>query len=73
MSAYEYFDTCLMPDCARDIYCRGVCRACYNTLHKQVQKGETTWEELEEADLVLPSERQKSPALRALERLRRKS
>ncbi len=39
---------CLTPECeCRLLKTRGLCRACYNRLLYLVQKGSTSWEELE--------------------------
>ena len=45
---------CLRPDCTRPARCRGLCPNDYQVALKMVQKGETTWKELEKKGKVRP-------------------
>jgi uncharacterized paraquat-inducible protein A len=47
---------CLTPDChSTEIASRGVCQRCYQTYARIVRTKQRTWEQLEAAKLVLPS------------------
>lgn len=52
--------------CDNDAATRGVCTGCYGTFQGLVKKGETTWEALETAGLVLPSKRKNTGPSAAL-------
>lgn len=45
---------CIVPGCEREARTRGVCAACYGSHRIAVGRGETTWDELAKAGLVLP-------------------
>lgn len=47
-------DKCLVPNCPRDRYTRGLCHAHYVGAGKIVRDGLCTWEELEENGKSLP-------------------
>lgn len=65
---------CMIAGCDRPVRSRGCCNPCYITLYKRVEAGETTWEELEQAGLVLPPHTTRrgprNPATVALEGLK---
>jgi hypothetical protein len=42
--------TCVSPECKSSnkwVYARGLCGACYNQARRMVERGVTSWEELE--------------------------
>jgi hypothetical protein len=45
---------CIVPNCLRPAKLRGVCASCYQNASKLIQRGGTTWEELERLGLVKP-------------------
>lgn len=45
---------CSIPNCTRPAKLRGVCQSCYQNATKLVQRGSTTWEELERLGVVRP-------------------
>lgn len=45
---------CIVPNCTRPAKLRGVCASCYQNASKLIQRGGTTWEELERLGLVRP-------------------
>lgn len=47
---------CMVEHCIRSIFRRGVCNPCYQVFRMKVVKEEFTWEEFEQANLVLPSQ-----------------
>lgn len=46
--------TCMVPGCDRPAKLRGVCQSCYQNAAKLIQRGGTTWEELQKFGLVRP-------------------
>ena len=54
---------CMVPNCHNNSVRRGLCAACSIFARRMIEKGETTWEELETAGKCLPSNR-KSAAKR---------
>lgn len=67
---------CMVPNCIRPPYTRGVCRQCYSVFSDAVNaKKKTTWKELESAGLVKltgDGRKPKSPAGFALAALKDK-
>ncbi|MDE2469450.1 MAG: hypothetical protein KGL35_12065, partial [Bradyrhizobium sp.] len=65
---------CIVPDCTRPAKMRGVCASCYQNASKLIQRGGTTWEELERLGLVRPPHAgpkgYRAPLYRALEAAR---
>lgn len=56
---------CMMPDCNdMVIYCRGICRKCYQTSARFVRSDQTTWEKLEYVGYAAPLI--STPAYRAI-------
>ena len=47
--------SCIVKDCTRWPYSRGICRRHYIALYRGILRGETTWPELEKLGKVLPS------------------
>lgn len=45
---------CLRPTCKGRAHCRGLCRPCYMTAAKLVNRGRTTWAKLVRAKKALP-------------------
>ena len=45
---------CLLPECERSVYARGICISHYNTVCRLVKSERATWEGLEEKGKVLP-------------------
>jgi hypothetical protein len=45
---------CVVPGCTRQAYSRGLCLPCNRAARKLVEKGETTWKELESMGFALP-------------------
>ena len=45
---------CLIPECGRKRYGRGLCRGCYQSAVACVRKGKVTWEYLVEAGMSQP-------------------
>lgn len=47
---------CVVPDCTRQVYSRGLCVPCNRAARKLIERGEATWEELEsmKPPLALP-------------------
>lgn len=48
---------CLVPGCKGESDRRGVCRNCYAVFWRQVKASKTSWKKLENAGLILKSER----------------
>lgn len=64
---------CIIEGCDREASGgRGLCSACYQSLHRSVKAGDTTWDELERLGLCQARCRspRQNPAQRALERRR---
>ena len=45
---------CVVPGCSRPPRARGVCATCYASHRRAVAAGESTWELIEQAGLILP-------------------
>lgn len=48
---------CLVPDCGRDVYARGLCTPHYNAARRLVITDRTSWEKLEKAGKCQPAHR----------------
>jgi hypothetical protein len=46
---------CLSKGCEKKAKTRGLCPSCYNSANHIVKSGETSWDQLEEMGLSLPS------------------
>ncbi len=46
---------CMHPGCDEPINCRGHCKTHYMVAFRMVERGDTTWAELEEAGKVKPA------------------
>lgn len=52
---------CVLHGCNRDAFARGVCQADYLAMHRAVQAGKTSWEQLVGEGLCLPDKRGSKP------------
>ncbi len=57
---------CLSPDCGADATKRGVCDNCHQIYRRAINEEETTDQELVAKGLLLPPQREMTPARRAL-------
>jgi len=48
-------EECLVDECNRYVHSRGLCRLHYQELSREVREGNTSWTELEELGLAIPS------------------
>ncbi len=46
---------CLMPDCKRKHYSRGLCQVCYNQAWRMIKRGDLEWQMLIDRNLALPA------------------
>ena len=46
---------CLVGDCGRSIYARGMCRSCYESARRQIAAGRRTWDDLVRIGMALPA------------------
>lgn len=53
-SASQSPPACIVPHCDRPAKLRGVCASCYQNAAKLIQRGGTSWAELEKYGLVRP-------------------
>lgn len=66
---------CIIPDCTRIAYCRGLCHACYTLAGGLVRSGSTSWNELTANGLAVTpkAHRQSSPMMAAFKKLKGKA
>ena len=50
---------CIVPDCRRASYCRGICHSHYNSATKLIERKQTTWDKLEKSGKVEPTHNRK--------------
>ncbi len=63
--------TCRVRGCKREASIREVCNSCYTSARKMVERGISTWEQLEQLGLVAAVHRQhRSPMRAEFERLK---
>jgi hypothetical protein len=43
---------CMTPGCDREAFTRGVCGSCYQVARRAINRGESTWAQLEESGLI---------------------
>ena len=60
---------CLVEECRREPYARGMCRSCYESARRQIVAGNRSWEELVEMGLARTAQRVvRNPLTLALQR-----
>ena len=47
-------DQCVIPNCSRSRYSRGLCKPCYQSTAARVQRGDVSWKQLIESGLAFP-------------------
>lgn len=66
----EQSSGCLVAECGRLTYARGMCRSCYESARRQVCLGNRTWDELVGMGLALAARRLvRNPLTIALQQL----
>ena len=63
-------EQCLVPGCVKPKSVRGMCNYCYQTAKRNIQRNNTTWEELMEAGLALESHTRQGYLMEALRKYR---
>jgi len=63
---------CIVGECGREIYARGICRSCYESARRQIAAGRRSWDGLVEIGMALPARQLiRNPLTLALQKLDR--